>query len=111
MCRLLGTRIAELEHRLKVLEISGLWTTSHSTPEGALLHPAPQLQANIVFDNHEGMLVHVAYTSRHHWTLLEEIDDYIDQESSNSVHEEPINGIREESTNDIRQEVTNEALN
>lgn len=26
-CRLLGARIAELEHRLKVLEISGLWST------------------------------------------------------------------------------------
>lgn len=25
--RLLGTRIAELEHRIKVLEISGLWST------------------------------------------------------------------------------------
>lgn len=25
---MLGTRVAELEHRLKVLEISGLWSSS-----------------------------------------------------------------------------------
>lgn len=27
-CRILGARIADLEHRLKVLEISGLWSAS-----------------------------------------------------------------------------------
>lgn len=31
--RLLGTRIAELEHRLKVLEISGLWSTPDTNGE------------------------------------------------------------------------------
>ena len=31
--RLLGTRIAELEHRLKVLEISGLWSTPDNGEE------------------------------------------------------------------------------
>ena len=31
--RLLATRIAELEHRLKVLEISGLWSTADTEEE------------------------------------------------------------------------------
>ena len=31
--RMLGARIAELEHRLKVLEISGLWSSTSLVPD------------------------------------------------------------------------------
>lgn len=35
--RLLGTRIAELEHRLKVLEISGLWSTPDNDEDDEII--------------------------------------------------------------------------
>lgn len=46
--RLLGTRIADLEHRLKVLEISGLWSTNAS---GDDIPQIEQYEATITFED------------------------------------------------------------
>ena len=45
---MLGTRIADLEHRLKVLEISGLWSTNTS---GDDIPQIEQYEATINFED------------------------------------------------------------
>ena len=48
--RLLGTRIAELEHRLKVLEISGLWSTPDNDEDDEIIK---EKEPNISWEEEE----------------------------------------------------------
>lgn len=46
--KMLATRIAELEHKLKVMEVSGLWTDSDSIPELSQVPLIPETSGGLI---------------------------------------------------------------